>query len=133
MVGKSHIRDIEIIDPDTGTVQDEVDFTRRTVTGMGRHIGDVGAFEVRRGKKQLDLPFAEKGIEITSYNHFLFGLLDKCVQVFELVLAMAVFQGKMDKKYNCLIEFCLDDEALDALFKIVEGVVVNFCLREQGV
>lgn len=91
MIRQAYVGNIKIIDADAGAVQDKINLPQRCVAGVGRHIGQVGVFQCRRGEKKIQFPAAPEGIEVAGNDYFLVGLLDKIVQFFKLVLSVAVF------------------------------------------
>jgi hypothetical protein len=133
MIGQTDIRDIKVINADARTVQDKINLPQGSMAWMRWFVGQVGVFQTCSGKKKIQFPAAPEGIEVAGNDHFLVGILDKVVQLFELILPMPVFERQVDDKNGDGLQVRLDNQLLNSLLKIVETKSFNALLSEQSI
>ena len=125
MVGVEDTGDLKIGYLELRTMEDEIELPFRKTTGMRWFPCPVGINKAGGTKEQIQLFLAPEHIEISGNNDRSRNPADKPVQTFELVLAIAVGQGKMDQKNGEPGNPDLDNQPFDTLFKIVEPVLDN--------
>ena len=122
-----------MVDADFFTVQDEINLSVWRMAWMGWKIAQVGTAEACSSEKKFQLAIAPKSVEVPADHNRLVSGLDQLMQTAQLILSVAVFQGKMDHEKNNGINFCLDDKSFDALVKVVKTVIVGDAAGQYSV
>ncbi len=133
MVGETHFRDIKGIDTDPGAVEDEIYLALRRMAWVRRGVGDVGIFQAGGGKKQIELPATPQRVEITCNNNIFIDITGEGVQLFKLVLPVAIFERQVDDEDGNGPQVGLDYQAFHALLEIMEMKIFDVLFGQQGV
>lgn len=133
MIGVEDTGDLKIGYLEIRTMEDEIELPFRITTGMGWLSFPVGIDQAGGAEEQVQLFITPEHIEITGNNDRSRNPANEPVQTFELVLAIAVGQGKMDQKNGEPRNPDLNNQPFDALFKIVEPVLDNGKPGKNGI
>ena len=90
--------DFDILDMNAFTVEDKIEFTPGGGTGEGMPAMGIGAFKAGSSQEQMQFMITPERIEIAGDNDRFFNIFNQVIQVAELVLAVAEFDGEMNQE-----------------------------------
>jgi hypothetical protein len=122
VVRKADRWNLEILDRDLRAVQNKIELSFGRPAGMGRLFMLVGADKAGSSQEEIKLPISPEDIEITGNNNRFFAFPDNAVQLFQLVLTVAVRKGKMNQKDGKLFQTHLYHQPFDSLREIMKTV-----------
>src|SRR5210317_2213295 len=133
MIGKGDGRNLEVLNRDTVSIQNEIEFLARRAAGIGGQTLYVRTLQSGRLHKQINLVLTPKSIEIAGDDDRFGGRPDQLMQISKLKMAMTIFKRQMDQKDRQLIQFEFDDQAFDAGIEIMEALTLDPWGREKSV
>ena len=103
------------------------------MTGMGGKVQRVCIFQAGCRLEKFQFSASAKGVEVSRHNHRFGAVFDQTVQMFQLLLSMPVFQGKVDDKDNNLRKFNFNNQSFKSLIEVMK-VMGCYCFPgEQGI
>ena len=133
MVGIFYLRYLKMGHSNLRAVKNIIELSSRRPAGVGGLAVAVGISQTSGGKEQLKFPIAPQNIEIPGNNNRLFYVFKQDVQILQLVLPVAEFDGQVHQKNRKVFQFELNHEALDAVIKIMEFLGHNFPVGQDGI
>lgn len=119
MVGQLHTRHLEIIDPDSWAVKDEIQLPFWITTWKGGLRGLVGVLQTGGRLKQLKFFFPQENIEIARYDVGAAGRFDHVVQMEQLILPRLVAESQMDKEEGDVLQLQLNHKLFHTPLEIM--------------
>ena len=125
VVREAHVGHAKIRHLDSLAHQDEIELDARHARREGGQALGIGAAQPGGAHEKVDLVRAPEGIEVARHDHRLLRLHDEIMQRAQLVLALAKLQRQMHEEHAHILEFELDDEALDAGIEVMEALAAH--------
>jgi hypothetical protein len=117
VIGQLDLGDLKSGGANFWAVKYIIEFPVGVAAGIRKLTLDVSAVQAAGGEEKLKLTVPPQSIEITGHDDRLFAIRNEGVQIIELILTVAKFERQVDEKDGGLLEFYLDDQALDAFVK----------------
>src|SRR5688572_10977616 len=133
MVRPAHVRHLEVRDLDLLADEHEVELQARDARRERGQVPFVGAAQSGGAHEEIDLVRAPEGVEVPGDDHRFVRLDEESVQEPHLFLALAILERQVHEEDAHIVEFELDDEALDAGVEVVEPFALDARCGEEGV
>src|ERR1700692_839132 len=133
MIGELDVGYFKAVHLDLGAVQDEIQLLARAAARIGRQTMEIVAVQSGRLGEQVELVIAPVGIEIAGHDYGLTSFTQQIIEISQLILTMPEFQGQVHQKNRDIVEFQLDDQALDAGVEIVKALAADPRCRKEGI
>jgi hypothetical protein len=114
-------------------VEDEIDLPPGRMAWVRRGVAKIGIVQVSCSEKKVEFSAAPEGIKISCNDNFFIRFFDESMELFELILAVPIFQRKVDNKKSDRFYIGLDDKLFHPFFKVMKMKVFNRLLGQDGI
>src|SRR5690606_31826087 len=125
VVGVVDARYRKVSDVDALPIKHEIEFLAWGAARIRRQPPGIRAPQPQRFHEQINFVLPPKGVEVARDDDGLFRLDHEVVQRMQLHMSMPILQREMHEKNGAMLEFELDDEALDAFLEVVESLSMD--------